>query len=215
MADGILKVIDAFYLAKKVDHYYWLHTDGDDRASTNVNVANIQTIVELMTGFEIETLEVDVQSEFHRAFIERSDRGAKNVIYVMKHEPLFEKRFAIVKELCHILVDGQDDFQVDPCVTIDAVKASAPLFSDGSLTEKDSETLAEIIALELIYPMDMRRKDRENIESGASHKSISEARMIPIRYIYRGCDDYWFEVCKAIWSRLPAPDPKNLNDKLP
>jgi Zn-dependent peptidase ImmA (M78 family) len=214
VSDGILKVIDAFYKAKCVDHYYWMHTDGDDARSQCVDIENLQRIIELMTGFTIEKLLVLTDSQFHRALVERFDDGTRNVIYVMSDEPESEQRFATVKELCHILADGPGDFQVDPCITIDAVKDGSPPFGDGSLTEKNSEVLAEMIALELIYPMDMRRHDRERLQAGVSAEAIATERLIPVRYVYRGCEDGWFNFCSAIWPRLPSVDPPNLNHLL-
>lgn len=209
MSDKILKVIRAFAKAKAVNHYYWMHTDGDNASS--VSVENIERIIALITDITIFKEEVDVDSDFHRALIERSGDGKIAYIYVMKSEPEQWKRFAAVKELCHALIDLDEDFQADPCVTIHGVKDSASLFDENSLPEKDSENLAEIIAMELLYPLEYRREDRGKIANGATLEEIARLRNVPPKYISLGTGDTWFEACLKIWGSLADVDPPNLD----
>lgn len=211
MSDKILKVITAFAKAKAVNHYYWMHTDGDDAANRLVSVENIERIIALMTDYEIEKIEVDVESEFHRAFVERTNGGRKAKIYVMKSEPSYWKRFAAIKELCHLLIDTEEDFQSDPCVTIRGVKDGASLFDENSIPEKDSENLAEIIAMELLYPLEHRREDRDEMATGATLEEIARKRDVPRKYVSLGTGDAWFEACLRIWGSLADVEPPNLD----
>jgi Zn-dependent peptidase ImmA (M78 family) len=214
VSDKIVKVIDAFAKAKAVNHYYWMHTDGDEATNGVVSVENIQKIISLMTGVEIFKEEVDVASDFHRALIERYDGGKKAYIYVMAAERDDWKRFATVKELCHALIDAGEDFQPDPCVTIHGVKDGAALFDEGSIPEKDSENLAEIIAMELLYPLELRRADREEMRRGATLDDVARQRRVPPKYISLGTSDPWLEFCETVWRALADVSPQNLNHLL-
>lgn len=211
MSEYLLKLLDAFYQAKRVDHYYWMHTDGD---TGQISVENIQKIVGWLTGVDIEKLEVEVDSEFHRAFIERFDFGKTCKIYVIASETVPWKRFAAVKELCHILIDGEDHFQPDPAQTIVGLKVASGIFDEQGTPEAQSEQLAETIALELVYPLEFRRADLEKIGKGVSPEAISELRAIPVNHVHRALQPEMFELCEFIWSKLRVVDPINLNDYL-
>lgn len=214
MSDKILKVIVAFAKAKAVNHYYWMHTSGDDIVNRVVSVENIQKIVSLMTNVQITKEEVVVQSDFHRALIERYDGGRTARIYVMASESEAWKRFSTVKELCHALIDLDEDFQADPCITIHGVKDGTTLFDEHSLPEKDSENLAEVIAMELLYPLEHRRQDREAVRGGAALDDIARLRNVPPKYISHGISDAWIEACERIWRALADVNPPNLNHLL-
>lgn len=209
MSEHIVKLIDAFYQAKRVNHYYWLHTDGD---FGEISVENIQQIICWLTGVTVEKQEVDVESSFHRAFIERFDDGKLCKIYVLAGETVAWKRFATVKELCHILIDNDDNFQPDPCVMIGAIKDSTGILDEHATPAAQSEQLAEIIALELIYPMEFRRDDLAGIGGGQTHDAIAGARVIPVNYVYRALDPAMFQLCNTIWPLLREVEPNNLNE---
>lgn len=210
MSTEYLKIFEAFAAAKRVNHYYWMHTDGDDHQHSTVSIENIQKVIEIMVGETIEKKTVLKSSRFHRAFVERFNGGKENKIYVTKGEPLEWQRFSVVKELCHILIDKSDDFQADPCITIEGMTSEPGFFVEGSANETDSEQLAEMIAMELIYPLEDRRAD---LASEASFEQIALNRCVPDKYVYRGLEQKHFELCEKIWNLLPPVDPPNLNDK--
>lgn len=212
MSDKLLKVLNAFYAAKRVHHYYWMHTDGDDHVSRTVSIENIQRIIEVLTGSSIEKEEIDEESEFHRAFIERYNGGQVCKIWIMAGEPESWKRFAAVKEMCHVLIDGEEDFQSDPCKTIGGLKDGGGILDEHSTPEADSEYLAEIIAMELIYPLEFRRDDRKRLKEGATLEELAADRNVPAKYISLGASDTWYEVCLNIWRSLKDVEPPNLNE---
>lgn len=215
MAENILKIIDAFYAAKRVHHYYWMHTDGDDHEQQQVSVDNIQWIIATLCNVQIESLELEFEGRFHRAFVERFDDGARNVIYVMKSEPGNWQRISTVKELCHILIDTPGDFQPDPCRTIEGIKDDGIIpFHEHSMNEVDSEALAEMIAMELVYPLEFRRADREAINDGATLSELSDKRKVPEKYIALGTSKAHYDACMEVWKRLPPVEPPNLNEHI-
>ena len=210
MSKDHTKIIAAFKAAHYVTHYYWMHTDGDDYERKEVSIENIQKIVAVMTGTKIRKWIVAADSRFFRSFVERYSDGKDNHIYVMENEPIEWQRFGVVKELCHILIDQADDFQPDPRVTIEGLKTAAGYFAESSPNEIDSEHLAEIIALELIYPVEHRRDD---LQSGKTPEEIAADRRLPDRYVYRGLDEKHYKMCLEMWKSPPPVDPPNLDDK--
>ncbi|WP_431298317.1 hypothetical protein [Tabrizicola sp. BL-A-41-H6] len=218
MTDKALKLVNAFYAAKRVNHYYHMHTSGDELVNQRVSVENIHKIIELLTDLVIEKDEVDVESEFHRAFVERyvDQAGNKvNKIHVIKSEASWWKRFACVKELCHILVDTEEDFQPDPCVTIGNMKETPHFMEEHTSPEADSEYLAEVIAMELIYPLEHRREDIMMLEQASTTiEAISERRDVPRKYVSLGVTNGHFETCVKIWKSLKAVEPPNLDELL-
>jgi Zn-dependent peptidase ImmA (M78 family) len=214
VADKLIKIMDAYIAAKRVDHYYWMHTNGDDHITQLISIENIQRIIEILCETSIEKIELNFEGQFHRAFVERFDKGKRNVIYVMGSEPEEWKRFSTVKELCHILIDCELDFQSNPSETIMGITGDTMPFNEHSPVEIDSEALAEIIAMELIYPLDHRRADRESLDGGSSVSTISKKRKVPEKYISLGTSDAHYESTLRIWKRLPPVQPPNLDEYL-
>lgn len=207
------KLVTALALAKAVNHYYWMHTEGD--GPNGVEVENIQRIISLYCGVSIQKFQVEGESAHHRSWIERFDGGKRCVIYVTEDQPDDWKRFAVVKELCHILIDGEEDYQPDPAITADKVCRGESLLDDDVSVEKVSEDLSELTALELIYPIEDRRDDRALLASaGVSVEEIASRRNVPERYVYRGLSDASYNACIAVWRMLAPVNPDTLDHLL-
>lgn len=213
MSEKYVKILEAFYAAKRVNHYYWVHTPHD---SPDVSVENIHAIISLMSGVTIEKYLINAPSEYHRAYVERYDGGRLAKIFVIGGQDHKWQRFAAVKELCHVLIDKQSDFQPDPCVTIEKLKDGTRLMDDESAPEADSERLAEIIAVELIYPLEFRRKDQRAHAQGTSLEELADLRQVPTKYISLGIEERSIVECTALWGALSsiAVMPGNLNEQI-
>lgn len=213
MAIDAARTIEAFYAAKRVIHYYWLHTDSEHLEVDELFLHNIKRIVEIMTCTEISVQEFQHEAKFHRAFIDKYDSD-KHTIFVASNDPEEWQRASIIKEICHVLVDKDGEFQSDPCKTIASVLDDIPPFHEHSNNEADSEALAEIIAMEIFYPIEHRREDIGKIENGAEVSDIAKARKVPQKYVVQGIEDTHFKSSEKIWALLPAPEPINLDEYL-
>lgn len=210
MSEAVVKIVEAFYQAKRINHYYWMHTPHE---SVVMRIENVQKIIQYLSQVTIEKFEVDTPSDFHRAFVERYGPEGKDCkIYVISSESLSWKRFSTVKELCHILLDAIGDFQADPRKTIHCIKDTTSILDDQLSPEAVSERLAEIIALELIYPLEHRREDREALASGSTPEQIAEKRILPTKYVYMGVDETHFDACTSIWNTLKDVTPPTINE---
>lgn len=212
LAENILKLIDAFYLAKKVNHYYWMHTDGDDPIDGSVSIENILKIISLMSEKTISKKEIEYTGKFTRAFVDRYAERAE--VYIIDNQDENWKRVAAVKEYCHILLDGDDDFEANPRNTIRHIKEGTGFLDEHSSAVLDSEKLAEMIAIELVYPLELREPDRIELQDETNECTVNtlvDRRKVPARYIEIGTSENHIQGCREVWKRLPVVEPPNLN----
>lgn len=200
MADFALKLIEAFRRAKSVTHYYWEHTPHSGAA---MSVENIQHIIELMTRLKVEKFSVDFPGNVIRGNYERyADRA---VIHVRKSQSPEWVRFTIVKELCHVLIDKDADFSTDAEATIrELVEYSGLATGDHMSNVMLSERIAEIIALELVYPFEYRDQDAAAVAAGAQHSAIAATRLVPSIWIQRALSKPYLESCRSYWAAITS-----------
>lgn len=196
----IPRIISCFRIAAQVSHYYNIHTDADD-IDGRVSVENLRLIVERMTQLPIVKKEVPHQAVNVRGLMERyKDHVA---IYIPDSLSEEQKRGALVKELCHPLIDEQQDFSVDGVETIRGLlKYTAVPFDGKESDQVKSEHLAEFVAIELLYPLEYRDGDRERIAKGATILDIAKKRGVPPNWVARAIDPRYVDICRAIWKEL-------------
>jgi hypothetical protein len=73
-----------------------------------------------------------------------------------------------------------------------------------------SERLAEITALELVYPLELREEDRKAFENGSTFAQIAARRKVPSAWVQRGTTATYIASCKAYWRVLPNTVPPAL-----
>lgn len=193
-------------VAKKVNHYYWMHSPSDDQM---VRVENVQRVVELMTGKPIMKKLVKTGGQIIRGMTERySD---KSLIFIRDEQSLEWKRYAAIKEFCHIAYDEDSDFEPDPRKTLSQLVARRGL----SLLEEVSsamlsERLAEISALEIAYPLEFRRLDAIDLAKGRKLEEIVRLRGVPSVHVEAATQGDYIAACEEVWRLLPEVEPSSL-----
>jgi Zn-dependent peptidase ImmA (M78 family) len=205
MDDYAVKLVRAFELAKRVNHYYWVHTPDE---ALNMRVENIQRIVSWMSRLPVEKLEVDFEGEIIRGVYERyADRV---VIYIRKKQSKEWIRFTIVKELCHLLIDQVGDFFPDGVETLRGL-LKFEMKADDMTPALLSERLAEVTALELIYPLEFREPDLADLKAKkVTIADIVAKREVPSLWVQYALDDEYIEACKYFWKVLSDETPPPL-----
>lgn len=164
----------------------------------HLSVKELCDIVSRMYNLKIEAYEVPFEGEFLRGMIERYEERA--VIYIRKGQSEDWKRFIAAKELCHIVADEPEDWSVHGDVTISKLLAEHQLagvqLADAVV---QSETFAEIGAIELLYPFKDRVKDRENCQTLAS---IASFYRIPDVFAEQALSDWYHELAQSVWERI-------------
>lgn len=207
MAEFSVRLLQCFERAKVVNHYYWMHTDADNGGA--VRVENLQHVIERMTRTKVEKYSVPFDGTIIRGLYERyTDRV---VIYIRKGQSLEWVRYTIVKELCHLLNDQQSEFSPKGEDTIkELVKFAGLAPGDGMSDVMQSERLAEITALELVYPLEFREQDRSALQNGSTFADIARKRQVPSAWVQRGTTAAYIESCKTYWRVLPNTVPPSL-----
>jgi Zn-dependent peptidase ImmA (M78 family) len=136
-----------------------------------LNLADLHYAVQDICSMKIDVIEVSFEGQHLRGETERfSDSRARVLIREKQTEA--EKRFAVAKELCHILLDGEHDCSTDGVETIKGLLQDWHLARDNRIGHMEptkplvSEIMAHVAALELLYPDEYRVSDIAKLAGG-------------------------------------------------
>lgn len=134
-------------------------------------------IIADMYSIDIRLFEVTASGRTVAGNVERY-KDNRAVIMVRSQQTEDMLRFVSVKELCHIMLDEEDDWSSDAIATIREMKVEFDLAKtngDGVLNPSRtqmSEYLALVAAVALMYPCEFHAADKAKVESG--EKSIAK-----------------------------------------
>jgi Zn-dependent peptidase ImmA (M78 family) len=136
----------------------------------SLRVMNLHWAIQDMYALNIEMLEVSFEGKHLLGKVERYDDGRARIL-VKSSQTDEEKRFVAVKELCHLMIDEKDDWSVLGVETISGLLLEWKLQSENGVGHTNptdplqSEYLAEIAAIELMYPVEYRSADLKKLEA--------------------------------------------------
>lgn len=161
-------IISVFKKVKAVRDYMKLyHIDG---ASHRLSVDTLKKSIEDMYGLKVKMFEVQATGTHIGGNVERyQDNRAVILIKAQQSEAM--RRFVAVKELCHLLIDEEDDWSTAGVVTIremklefDSWEANGEGVRNPSKVQQ-SEMLAWLAAATLMYPPEFHAADRGKIDA--------------------------------------------------
>ncbi len=203
MTTELERFLRCFILAKDLLEKYWMHTDGDYPDIGKIRVENVERAVEILTGTTISKEIVDFDGEHLRGVTEKYE-GNIAKIYIRKAQPIEWQKYAAVKECSHILYDDPDeDYDADPVKILKFLTSNDPFQMDaGHSPAEISEKIVEVLALEIIYPIEWREEDRKFLEAGGAMADLVEKRHVPAIHIQRGCAESLISTSKAMWAAI-------------
>lgn len=150
-----------------------------------LRVMDLHHVVGEIYGLKIEMLKVDFAADHLKGKVERYNDGrARVLVRADLSEP--EQRIVAIKELCHLLLDEEDDWSADGPSTLDALLAeSVEMLATGQGVSNPSsplhsELMAMLAATELAYPPEYRESDRQKIaDNEATTSSIALEHDVP------------------------------------
>jgi Zn-dependent peptidase ImmA (M78 family) len=167
-----------------VDNYKLYHIGSD---STERSVDNLIFTCSTYLDKKIEKLELDLtkeESPVYGSCLVFPD--GNYVICFVNNLNYCWKRFVICKEVFHAVLDDEICHNMDIGSFIDEVMLSLPesmlLFSDPNWKASPSATLemlAEIAAMEFMFPYDSRLAEINGIEDRVNYLEIAEKHKIP------------------------------------
>jgi Zn-dependent peptidase ImmA (M78 family) len=194
MATLHVQLFQSFDRARLVNEIYWNHTEGDE-AGRRVSIENLRKSVEKIIGIPVKKTSVDFEGNYIRGFMERYDDRVE--IYVIERQTEQWQRFTFVKELCHALCDGEDEWESDGVETLKDLVRLTDL--DDATPAMRSERFAEIIALELLYPFEFRAGDKT---AKTPATVLAEEFGLPARWIEHALSDAYVDACSIMWGLL-------------
>ncbi len=195
------KILEAFVAAANVLEEYWAHTDGDEKNGV-ISIENTEKAIENLSGVTIKKQRIDFDGKIIRSKIER-EQGGDAKIFLRSNQSDSWLRYASIKEYSHILLDDKEDFEPDPTVTLIELFEKSGLFLDpNDSAAKRSERIAEILALELIYPFEWREKDRALIDDGGKVSDLEAKLGVPAAHIEKALHPDYIESCKQMWGLI-------------
>ena len=214
MDDLTRMMLKCIILAKHIDHYYHMHTPSTD--GEKVSVENVQKIVSKLAGIPIEKKVITVSDVPIRAFVDRYEDRAE--IYVIDDDTVPEnqreawQKYSTIKELCHIILDGEDSFEPNPNSTLQQMFEYTGPFLDAEMSPTlMSERTAEILAMEIYYPLELRRVDRDFLNAGGAIEELVLKRQVPAVIISRCVQDTYIDVCDTLWREMPSIETPDLD----
>lgn len=195
------KVYAAFELARELDEMLWM--SGTGATFPYLSVDQFRDLVADRTAVAIRLRTIDVETKAVYGFIERwEEAGNKACIYIVKNIPPRWKRFVGVKELCHLVLDNKDDWSPDGADTLQRLTFTVGITDIDALENRAfrSENVAEMAAIELLYPHEDRRQHvadilakKTDVPTIAAKYRLPEViiQMVLTPAYLSMCDKYW------------------------
>lgn len=199
------KLESAFRKVRDIQDF--IKTYGLAPLSTEVSVDDIKWAIEVKYGLKIQIELVDFPGVHIRGMMERYSDG-QAFVFVRKKQDNddtlnnYWHRFIAVKEMIHLAIDEKEDWSVEGSETIDDLIVEHEI--DRGSPPRDgiqSEVLAEIAAIELLYPWEFRQTD---IDSGKSPQELSKLHKVPLYVIQRALSPNHMTRARALWNQISA-----------
>lgn len=202
MTGPAAKFLHGYSRVRHVNDLYWAHTTAD--ADGRVSVENLEKAVTLITGLRVEKYIVTFKAEAVRGAFERYPDHVK--IFVRSDQSAVWIRFTVVKELCHALCDIPETYSVEPVRTIQGLLDHTDFVPGEHVDgEVQSERIAELMAMELLYPFEIRDGDIKAKDAGLETvRSLSEKRGIPSVWVERALEPVFTKFAHTMWGILDS-----------
>lgn len=175
-----------------------------------LSVEDLQWCIEDLYEIKIKKIEVAFEGAFVRGLVERYEGRAR--ILIRKNQEEDFVRFATVKELCQIAISEKEDWSVEGTKTLDTLLYEVMLDLRGTPPagrEKvvlpdpiQSEKLAEVAAIELMYPFRFRRADLAALQAGTTTlRALAVHFHVPEFVIGIALHPRHFELAQEFWER--------------
>jgi Zn-dependent peptidase ImmA (M78 family) len=196
------KVLEVFRKVRQLKEHKELYCLDPKRIP--VSVSDLTRVIADMYDLKIEVFEVVFTGDRLRSLVERyKDNHA--IIYV-KHDLTPEvQRFSVTKELMHLAIDEPEDWSPAGVATLQSFFTEMSIANGDHLAEAraQSEALAEIAAIEILYPYEFRADDAAAIASRkTTWAKLSLHYELPRYIVTRAHADWYKKVADAAWDAI-------------
>ena len=168
-----------------------------------VSIDDLQDVISQM--FEVDIEKVNVVTEF-RSFVAAMYKYDNNkaIIYISAWHDERTQRFGAANEFAHIIMDADGHRSADGAALIEALTTKRTSLEGEAPREMGpaeiSETLAPIIATELLYPFPKRQEDLELLKSGEkTERELADYYDLPEFVIGDALNETLMEIIEPYW----------------
>jgi hypothetical protein len=198
------KAVSAFLKVKRLKEHWGTLLIAGDRET--VSIEDYQYVIEDMYGLRIEKREVIFDGEHLRGMVERY-RDNRARVLIWGGQPDRWKRFTAVKELTHLVIDEEEDWSVEGATTLDRLIYEIRV-QNGDLTANfaiQSEILAMIAAIEILYPYAWRLDDAARRAAGeVTTEKLALEYNLPAAVVFRALHPEHLHTCERLWNEVRA-----------
>jgi hypothetical protein len=175
------------------------------RDAIPVSAEDLFWVIGDMYNLKIDKVEVVFESEFLNSLVERFNNQTANVFvkYSLNKDG---KRFAAVKELMHLALDEREDWSVDGTKTLGDLFVEMSLGNGHQVVAANaiqSEALAEIAAIEILYPYEFRAADKEALL--ANKTTLAKLALeydVPPFIISKALSNWFNDIATQMWGEI-------------
>jgi Zn-dependent peptidase ImmA (M78 family) len=175
-----------------------------DPSRIPVSIEDLVHVVSDMYGLKISINEVVFEGDRVRGLVERYN-NQRALIYIRHNMTPELKRFSVTKELMHLAIDEHEDWSVNGVATISDFLVEMSIV-DGNAVAKNgsqSEMLAEIAAIEVLYPAEFRVSDKSDLASGKTTLiKLSLHYEIPVFVVDKALQPWYVALSEKVWANV-------------
>jgi len=164
---------------------------------------NLRFAIEQEYDVSIEVYTVPLDSSLLRGMIEMYE--GRSVIYVDGELSSAWTRYVFAKEASHHLLDDDEFHTTNPLGIIEYIVIDEDEIDGTVAAPKDvaTESLTKFAAIELLFPFDMRRKCKEEVETGEKTLySVAEYFDIPEHLVQFALSDLYADFSASVWAKI-------------
>ena len=175
-----------------------------DNTRESVSMDDLVWTIEQYQEIKIILHYVSFESEYIYSELQIKDSTAE--IYVRDSLSHKLRRYAVAKELAHIIMDDDESRSPDGARTLDMLVVKPQSIAEEMPPPLISEGLAQFVALELLYPYKNRKNDKELLENdNITLEQLSDFYEIPVEMIALALHDEVHDLLGRWWGVLVAP----------
>lgn len=197
------KCLAVFQKVKQIKEHKILYCLSRDHIP--VSIEDLEWVIGDMYKLTINKEEVSFEADFLRGMLERYENGNVRIL-IWQGQAIDWKRFVTTKELLHLVIDEEEDWSPEGSETIDQLLIESALGTEdneGTVdNEVQSEVLAEIAAIEILYPYEFREADvRALNDETTTYVKLAMYYEIPEFVVSQALHPQYLQLCQKMWDK--------------
>lgn len=170
-----------------------------DTSKIPISIDQLHQTVSRLSEYSIDLKLVSFEAHYIYGRCEKYE-GRRAVIDIKYDLPKDWRRFVTAKELMHLMIDEDEDMSPYGDQTLEKLVQDGHIgviSTNGSELPSQSELIAEVAAIELLYPIQLRLDDlKETASQMVNHKKTAITYGIPINYVETAFSSQYLSVIR-------------------